>query len=86
VPETGAGAPVSSYSNAEDAKSFDPQRRALQSSAFEGGFVAPGATERGLIYFPAPTRSGERLTLRVRVRSGDGVPLQVLEIPYTLES
>lgn len=86
VPETGAGAPVTSYSNTADATPFDPQRRAIQSSAFEGGFVAPGATERGMVYFPAPTRSGERLTLRVRVRSGDGVPLQVLEIPYSSQS
>jgi hypothetical protein len=86
VPESGVGAPVSPYPNAPDSAPLDPQRRALQSSAFEGGFIAPGATERGMIYFPAPTRSGEKLTLRVRIRSGDGVPLQVLEIPYTLET
>ena len=86
VPESGVGAPVSPYANGRDSEPLDPQRRAIQSSAFEGGFVAPGATERGMIYFPAPTRSGEKLTLRVRIRSGDGVPLQVLEIPYTLES
>jgi hypothetical protein len=86
VPETGVGAPVSPHPNASDSAPLDPQRRAIQSSAFEGGFIAPGATERGMIYFPAPTHSGEKLTLRVRIRSGDGVPLQVLEIPYTLES
>jgi hypothetical protein len=86
VPESGMGAPPSPYPNARDSEPLDPQRRALQSGAFEGGFIAPGATERGMIYFRAPTRSGEKLTLRVRIRSGDGVPLQVLEIPYTLES
>jgi len=86
VPESGVGAPVSSYSSGRDSAPLDPQRRAIQSSSFEGGFIPPGGTERGMIYFPAPTRSGETLTLRVRVRSSDGVPLQVLEIPYTLES
>ena len=32
----------------------DPQQRQLQSSAFVGGFIGPGATERGLVYFPTP--------------------------------
>ena len=30
--------------------------------------------------------TSRRLTLRVRIRSGDGVPIQNLEIPYALES
>jgi len=84
LPESGMGAPAPSFANARDAAPLDPQQRQLQASAFVGGFIAPGATERGLVYFPTPT--SQRLTLRVRIRSRDGVPIQNLEIPYALES
>jgi hypothetical protein len=80
------GAPARSLAGARDVAAFDPQQREIQNSAFEGGFIAPGATERGMVYFSTPTGTSRRLTLRVRIRSGDGVPIQNLEIPYALES
>jgi hypothetical protein len=86
VPESGMGMSAPTFANAKDAAPLDPQRRQIVESAFPGGLIAPGATERGFVYFPTPTETAAPLTLRVRIRSVDGVPLQTLEIPYALES
>lgn len=58
--------------------------RELVMSAFEGGYIDVGESQRGLVFFKTTPDASGRLTLRVRVRAGSGsAPVETLEIPYT---
>lgn len=58
--------------------------RELVMSAFDGGYIDMGESQRGLVFFKATPEPNGRLTLRVRVRAGSGsAPVRTLEIPYT---
>jgi hypothetical protein len=58
-------------------------RLEISTSAFQGGVIGAGETRRGFVYFRTVPRDGERLTLRVGVRSSPlGAPASVVEIPY----
>lgn len=65
----------------------DPVRREIIATAFNGGEIASGATEEGLVYFATPSKHVERLRLIVRVHGSEGdMPAATIEIPYAVKS
>jgi hypothetical protein len=81
IPETNVG-----YAAGKSAV-VDPVKREILDTAFWGGYIEPGETEEGLVYFARPPGDVARLRLRVRVRPrGSSAPVRTLEIPYSVQS
>lgn len=58
----------------------------LMNTAFDSSFIDSGESRAGYIYLKTPPQGVDRITLRVRVRSGAGSgAVETLEIPYAID-
>lgn len=70
---------------------YGPQRLAarqaeIAAKAFDGGYIDSGDTQVGFLYFKAPYSAGERLTLVIPVRTGQGSgALTTLTLAFVVE-
>lgn len=58
-------------------------RREIGKDAFDAGFIDSGEARQGYVYFQAPPEGVQRVSLEVRLHSGEGSgPGVIVDIPY----